>query len=366
MLLGVLSMPATTYAVSSNQTTRDLLITTIQNRINDLKAQLDKLTALLQSLQSQSSTSEQDTEDLIEILNDLRPGMKNNDVKKLQELLATDPSIYPSGLVTGYYGTLTENAVKKLQNKLCLQENGSVNGQTLSRINELLTEGAGSSGKIPPGLLRAPGIQKKLCTGGGDTTDTTAPVISNITETNITVSGAQINWNTNEAANSKIWYSTTTPVSTTGDPTVVSSAYVTSHALSLTGLTANTTYYYVIGSADASNNLTKATEGSFTTLVADTTAPVISNITETNITVSGAQINWNTNEAANSKIWYSTTTPVSTTGDPTVVSSAYVTSHALSLTGLTANTTYYYVIGSADASNNLTKATEDSFATLSQ
>jgi len=70
----------------------------------------------------------------------------------------------------------------------------------------------------------------------------------------------------------------------------------------LTGLTANTTYYYVIGSADASNNLTKATEGSFTTLVADTTAPVISNITETNITVSGAQINWNTNEAANSKI----------------------------------------------------------------
>jgi hypothetical protein len=155
--------------------------------------------------------------------------------------------------------------VRKLQNKFCLAQVGSVGPKTLAKINELLTEGAGSSGKVPPGLLTAPGIQKKLCTPVG-APDTTAPVISSIEETNITATAAKIKWTTDEVADSKIWYGAATPVVTTGDPTKSSSDYVTSHEIQLTGLTANTLYYYVVGSVDGSSNTTKAPEGSFTTL----------------------------------------------------------------------------------------------------
>ena len=89
--------------------------------------------------------------------------MTSEEVKQLQELLSTDPEIYPEGFITGYFGRLTEKAVKRFQKRICLEEVGVVGPKTLSKINELLTEGAGNSGKIPPGLLIAPGIQKKLC-----------------------------------------------------------------------------------------------------------------------------------------------------------------------------------------------------------
>ncbi|MFH1631642.1 MAG: fibronectin type III domain-containing protein [bacterium] len=46
---------------------------------------------------------------------DLYFGMKDPDVARLQEMLAKNPSIYPEGLVTGYYGPLTLAAVKRFQ-----------------------------------------------------------------------------------------------------------------------------------------------------------------------------------------------------------------------------------------------------------
>ena len=42
-------------------------------------------------------------------------GMSGADVTLLQQILAGDKKIYPEGLVTGYYGALTEKAVKQFQ-----------------------------------------------------------------------------------------------------------------------------------------------------------------------------------------------------------------------------------------------------------
>jgi peptidoglycan hydrolase-like protein with peptidoglycan-binding domain len=47
----------------------------------------------------------------------LRVGSEGDDVKRLQQFLALDPAIYPERLVTGYYGALTEAAVKRFQCK---------------------------------------------------------------------------------------------------------------------------------------------------------------------------------------------------------------------------------------------------------
>jgi len=263
-LFGVLAVPAVN-AVSTTQTAQELM-TTLQTQITNLRNQITALTTQLEALklaENAAKDAAKEVKGTLRLLNQLKPGMTSDEVKQLQELLSTDPSIYPEGHITGYFGKLTEKAVKKLQNKFCLEEVGSVGKKTLEKINELLKEGAGSSGKIPPGLLTAPGIQKKFCT---PVTDTTAPVISGVEVTNITTTTAKVKWSTNEKSNSKIWYATAASVVTTVDPTKSSSDNAFNHSIELSGLTANTQYYYVVGSADSSSNLAKSAEGTFTTL----------------------------------------------------------------------------------------------------
>lgn len=60
----------------------------------------------------------------------LRKGVSSADVSTLQTMLKTSPAIYPSGLVTGYYGSITETAVKKLQEKYGLPQTGIVDSAT--------------------------------------------------------------------------------------------------------------------------------------------------------------------------------------------------------------------------------------------
>lgn len=78
----------------------------------------------------------------------MKPGLNNNpdDVRKLQTFLASDPEIYPEGLVTGYFGALTTKAVKAFQLKYADEilepwgitaPTGNVYSTTLKKINEL-------------------------------------------------------------------------------------------------------------------------------------------------------------------------------------------------------------------------------------
>jgi len=57
-------------------------------------------------------------------------GSRSEEVKTIQEILKTDPNIYPDGYVTGYYGQLTTNAVKKLQKRCLLPETGVIDTNT--------------------------------------------------------------------------------------------------------------------------------------------------------------------------------------------------------------------------------------------
>jgi len=64
----------------------------------------------------------------------LSQGMQNQEVKNIQEILKSDSTIYPQGLVTGYYGRLTEEAVKKLQERCGISDTGNVDPNTLKCI----------------------------------------------------------------------------------------------------------------------------------------------------------------------------------------------------------------------------------------
>ncbi len=69
-------------------------------------------------------------------------GMRHTDVSKLQEALKTDSSIYPEGVVSGYFGPATLKAVKKFQEKYGLASPGAagygtVGPKTRAKLNEL-------------------------------------------------------------------------------------------------------------------------------------------------------------------------------------------------------------------------------------
>lgn len=64
-------------------------------------------------------------------------GMKDAEVFNLQKVLSLDPAIYPEGEVTGYFGKLTEAAVKRFQKKYGIRITGQVGPQTRAKLNEL-------------------------------------------------------------------------------------------------------------------------------------------------------------------------------------------------------------------------------------
>ncbi len=87
------------------------------------------------------------------------------------------------------------------------------------------------------------------------------------------------------------------------------------------------------------------------TYLVDNTGPVITNITATPHMDGTATITWTTNEAADSKVDYSSN---SSNLNLNSTSGALVTSHSILLTGLSSGVTYYFRVTSADASSNST------------
>ncbi|MBI2096069.1 MAG: peptidoglycan-binding protein [Candidatus Taylorbacteria bacterium] len=261
----------------------------------------------------------------------LRFGMSGEDVRLLQELLARDPEVYPEAIITGRFGPLTEKAVKKFQKKHGIDTIGIVgpatrarlvvifltnddaplpadiirrinllvsgtttppNGTTTPPITGTTTPGGGRGETkveichIPPGnpaakhtvVIGLPAVRAHLrhgdtvggCGGAATTTppagDVTAPTISNLTASSTGSTGATITWATDEPATSDVWYGTTTPFQVTvGTAHASADGLVLSHSVSLTGLTASTTYQFLANSKDAAGNSATSTVQSLTT-----------------------------------------------------------------------------------------------------
>src|SRR3989338_3905112 len=77
----------------------------------------------------------------------LRRGSRGTEVTRLQEFLKAVKGVYPEGIVSGYFGTLTEAAVKRFQSKYGIDTVGIVGPKTRAKLNELA---AGQNCPLPP------------------------------------------------------------------------------------------------------------------------------------------------------------------------------------------------------------------------
>lgn len=188
--------------------------------------------------------------------------------------------------------------------------------------------------------------------------DTTPPVISGLLNTSLTNIAATIVWTTDELATSQLEYGTT---SSYGSQATLDASLLLPHTAILTGLSANTTYFYCIHATDLAGNTANDCGQSFTTAAPpDATPPVISAVASASISHSAETITWTTSELANAEIEYGTTSGY---GHTTGLNASLGTTHSQTLLGLSANTLYHFRIKSSDASANLTTSGDYTFTT---
>lgn len=95
-------------------------------------------------------------------------------------------------------------------------------------------------------------------------------------------------------------------------------------------------------------------------LINDTTSPILTNITVTNITDNSATIKWDTDEIADSVVRYGMNSRVYT---KMCTDELFVKVHVVALKGLSLGTTYYFVVNSTDRSGNSAESLEFWFDT---
>lgn len=168
-------------------------------------------------------------------------GDKGTNVTNLQTYLADNPSLYPEGLVTGYFGGLTFAGVKRFQAAHGFEQVGRVGPMTLAKINELM---GGSPASV----------------------DISGPAFSNVGQSK-TSNSLTLSFNTDEGTTVRVVYKTSPLMfnegnidsvgfGAIGSYDVVSSAGTnTYHSLTMQNLFSNTDYYYTVIATDAFGNV---------------------------------------------------------------------------------------------------------------
>jgi len=205
------------------------------------------------------------------------------------------------------------------------------------------------------------------------TIPTQPPTVTTEEATNITTNSAKLNGNLTSLGTaasvdvSFLWGTSSGiyPNETTPQAMTAAGAF----SASLSGLSANTTYYF--RAKAVGDGTSHGTEKSFTTRTTppagggggggapDTTPPTISDILASNISETSADISWKTDEKSTSQVEYWSSPSKFSPLDET-----RVINHLVHLTGLIPGTTYHYKTMSKDAADNLAVSDEHTFTTL--
>lgn len=347
------------------------------------------------------------------VVRTLKKGMSGDDVLAFQKLFQ-QAQVNLTIPLSGYFGKSTEKAVKDFQKQENLPESGVVDQATLNdltvivsgqnpadesqydaltqELNDVITnyppatatdcstpDASQSSsanadaitypnlnyltpGECPAGCVPASVAYDCPSAADGSAPDALPPAdttcVSSAAITNLNVSAStptaeNIAWSTIAASNSQVDYGNNTNYNQSSG---LNSSMVTAHLITITGLSANTTYHFRIKSQDASGNLITSGDQTFTT----TALPQISSIKTSSITASAATISWTTDKTSSSQVSYGKT---NTYGQLSSLNSTLVTAHTVTLTGLAGNTQYHFQVISKDANGNSAASGDQNFTT---
>ena len=373
LFFSAIQVTSASTATTSAQTltTASSTVATLQSLVATLETELKALVAAKSS--TTASTPNQASVIFTRVLSF---GSTGADVSALQQILKS-AGFYTYPTITGYFGSYTWRAVAAFQWANGLDSVGYVGQKTRALLNG--TGSASGGGGVvqpaaPPPSASSPsspattGITQLFpvaagyggggaSSGGGSSSpapDTTPPSVSlTAPSSGSTVSGSSVTLTATASDNVAV-----ANVQFKVDGANIGSAITSSPY---------TTTWNSKGVADGSHTIAAVavdTSGNYATssisVTVNNTPPVISVISSGTLTTTSATITWTTNVAATSQINYGTTTSYGTASS----SAALVTLHSITLTGLTASTTYDFEVSSADSLGNLATSSNQTFTTV--
>lgn len=177
---------ATSTVISVDTTSQQILINQLEAQLASLKAQLAYLLSLRANASSSTPAAVSAAPNgnfCVSLSRTLSIGMQGDDVTLLQKALATDATIYPTGMVTGYFGSATQAAVMNLQTRYNILVDGVATGVVGSQTRAFF---AAQCSKTSVGTANGTTSSAPLANGGntllsnifGNTGTTSNPITS--------------------------------------------------------------------------------------------------------------------------------------------------------------------------------------------
>lgn len=264
----------------------------------------------------------------------MKRGDSGDDVTKLQELLEKIPEAYPpevdpSNLAFGYYGHLTETAVKKLQEEEGLKQTGVADQDTIKKLYELSADSVAD--------------EKKL-------TEFTPTDFSTVADLqNLAIIPDQISQS-----------SSTKTIITDLQEQISGLASTTSSTQDNVADLQN----QILQLSTALSNMHVPTPALAPVMTPTTSSLAISNIQAAQISRTSATITWTTNNPSTSTVNYSQDSNLTASKTLTITDIAMLTNHSMTLTGLNPGTQYYYYVTSKNSVGTTATSAHFSFQTL--
>ena len=173
------------------------------------------------------------------------------------------------------------------------------------------------------------------------------PIISSISSGTPTTTSATVTWTTDQSSNSQVVYGATASYGSASS----SASLVTSHSITLTGLSSGTTYHYAVVSANNQGYAATSTDQTFTTYNSSPPSTP-TNLTATATSSSEIDLSWTastgdgTYSVAGYQIFRNSVQVATTTSGTTYAD-----------TGLSSGTSYTYTIDAYDTGGNVSAQT---------
>ncbi|PIT97317.1 hypothetical protein COT77_02165, partial [Candidatus Berkelbacteria bacterium CG10_big_fil_rev_8_21_14_0_10_41_12] len=187
---------------------------------------------------------------------------------------------------------------------------------------------------------------------------TTPPTILSGPTASAKATSLSISWVTNRSSSSAVRFGSSENSFTRSQ---IDPSDITEHSITIVGLDPGTLYYYQVQSLDEYRDYSSDSAWSSTYTETTLAAPGLSDVDISNITLTFADVTWETTTAASGTLDYGTSISY---GNSVEQESGITTQHTAKLEGLSHSTTYHFKISGTDIDGNTITSDDYVFDTL--